>query len=109
MIDQAKTYLKYMKKNKQALVLEYAKSRGDGLLDLKSYNWDVYAIIMAPEFSQNQRVSAEDDTSLELHEIKRYDADVLTVRRVGGAHESVQPQGSRGGRDPHEEPTDDDG
>ena len=86
-IDQAKAYLKYMKKNRHALVMEHIKSEGKGRLDLESYNWDVYAIIMAPEFSLNQIDSAEDDRSLELHEIKRYDAGVMMVRCAGGSHE----------------------
>ena len=86
-IDQAKAYLKYMKKNKHALVMEYIKSKGDGLLDLKSYNWNVYAIIMAPEFNQNQIDGAEEEQSLELYEIRRYDAGILTARRVSGGHE----------------------
>ena len=88
-IDQAKTYLKYMKKNKQALVLEYVNSEDDGMLDLKSYNWNVYAIIMAPEFSKNQIDSTEDDGDLELHEIRWYSESVMMVRRVGGAHEGA--------------------
>ena len=86
-IDQTKAYLRRMKKNKPAIVMAYLKSEGDGLFDLESYNWDVYAIIMAPEFSRNQIDSTEDDKSLELHEIRRYDVGVLTVRRVGGGHE----------------------
>ena len=85
-IDQAKAYLKYMKKNKHALVMEYSKSEGGGPSDLKSYNWNVYAIIMAPEFTQNQIDGAEEEQSLELYEIRRYDADVLTARRVSGGH-----------------------
>ena len=86
-IDQAKAYLKYMKKNKHALVMEYINSEGGGLSDLKSYNWNVYAIIMTPEFTQNQIDGAEEEQSLELYEIRRYDAGVLTARRVSGGHE----------------------
>ena len=86
-IDQTKAYLKYMKKNKEILMLEYAKNEGGGALDRESYNWDVYAIIMAPEFSKNQIDSAKDDGDLELHEIRRYSESVMMVRRAGGAHE----------------------
>ena len=88
-IDQTKAYLKYMKNNKQALVLEYVKSEGEGALYLKSYNWDVYAIIMAPEFSKNQIDSTEEAKDLELHEIRQYADNVVTVKRVSGAHEGA--------------------
>ncbi len=93
-IDQAKAYLKYMKKNRHALMVEYVKSEGDGVLDLASYNWDVYAIIMAPEFSRNQIDSAEADGDLELHEIRWYGGGTMTARRVGGAHERAQAAAS---------------
>ena len=91
-IDQARSYLRRMRENKSALVLAYVQADSAGMLDPKSYNWDVYAIIMAPEFSKYQKGSAEEGTSLELHEIKRYDADILTVRRVGGRHTGVPPE-----------------
>ena len=84
-IDQAKAYLKYVKKHIPALILEYAKGEDAVPLDPKSYNRNVYAIIMAPEFSQNQRDSAEGDGDLELHEIRWYGGGTMTARRVGGA------------------------
>lgn len=89
-IDQAKAYLKYVKKQMSHLILEYAKSEGTVPLDPKLYNRDSYAVIMAPEFSQNQTDSAEDDEDLELYEIRRYGDDTMTARRVGGAHERTQ-------------------
>ena len=88
-IDQTKAYLKHMKNNKQALVLEYAKSEREGALHLRSYNWDVYAIIMAPEFSKNQIDSTEEAKDLELHEIRQYADNVVTMKRVSGAHEGA--------------------
>ena len=95
-IDQAKAYLTHMKKNRHALMVEYVNNVGGGALDLKSYNWEgVYAIIMAPEFHQNQIDSAEDDGDLELHEVRRYDDGTMTVRRVGGAHERAQAAARR--------------
>lgn len=88
-IDQAKAYLKYVKKQMPRLILEYANSEGTVPLDPKSYNRNAYAIIMAPEFSRNQTDSAEDDGDLELHEIRRYGGGTMTARRVGGAHEGT--------------------
>ena len=89
-IDQAKAYLKYVKKQMPRLILECAKSEGTVPLDLKSYNRNAYAIIIAPEFSRNQTDSAEGDGDLELHEIRRYGGGTMTARRVGGAHERTQ-------------------
>ena len=86
-IAQTKTYLKLMKDHKHALVLEYVKSKGKGSLELKSYKWDVYAIIMAPEFDKNSIDSTEDDGDLELYEILLYGESTVMIRRVGGAHE----------------------
>lgn len=88
-IAQTKTYLKYMKNRRHALVLEYAKSEGKDKanLDLGSYKWDVYAIIMAPKFDKNSVDSTEDDGDLELYEIRRYGESTVMVRRIGGAHE----------------------
>lgn len=86
-IDQAKAYLKYVKKQMPRLILEYAKSEDTAPLDLKSYNRNAYAIIMAPEFSRNQTDSAEGDADLELHEISMHDDHIILVERVGGAHE----------------------
>ena len=86
-IDQAKAYLKHVKKQMPRLILEYANSEGTVPLDPKLYNQNAYAIIMAPEFSQNQTDSAEGDADLELHEISMYDDHIILVERVGGAHE----------------------
>ena len=97
-VDQAKAYLETMKERKQVLAAAYHNARR-GKLDPKSYNWDVYAIVMAPEFTQNQITGSRMDTSLELHEIRQYGDGVMTVRRAGGGH-----AGSPARAKPHSKP-----
>lgn len=83
-IDQAKAYLNIVKKRKAELVLGYTNRRSDAPKKPGAYNWDMYAIIIAPKFSQNQLKSAEDDRNLELYVVKRHDAGILSMIRVSG-------------------------
>ena len=87
-IDQTKAYLNTMKQNEPALIMGYVNSRGGGDTTRKSYHFDaMYAIILAPAFTQRQIVSTDYDKELELYEIQRYKDDIFTMRRVGGGHE----------------------
>ena len=98
--DQARTYLNDMKLNHFILESIY-KEAGQGRQE--SFNWKgMYAIVVAPEFSERQIKGNNTDLGLELHEIRLYGGHAVTVERVGGAHESVQPPIDRDCRDPLE-------
>ena len=49
----------------------------------------MYAIVIAPEFDKFQVGGAKNDTELELHVIRCYDDQVVTVEQVGGEHVSA--------------------
>lgn len=89
-LDQAKTYLNYMKDKKAELTLEYNKNTGRHHSKTE-FNWKAaYAIIVAPEFSERQLGSAKYDADLELYRIKRYDNGSIMMRRAGGEHRRAQ-------------------
>ena len=89
-IDQAKTYLKYMKRHKPGLVMEYLLSTDTaGPLNSDLYGSNVYAIVMVPKFEPNQIEGNEDDKSLELYEVRRYGSGILMMERVGGSHKQT--------------------
>ena len=91
-VDQAKTYLKYMKQYKSALVLLHSKNMKCTPLELETFNWkEMYAIIMAPEFGRYQSTAFDEDTTIEMYEISLYDDNVLLVQRVGGGHKERPP------------------
>lgn len=102
-VEQARAYLKYMREGKPALVLAYSKNRKCSPPDQKWFDWNMYAIVMAPEFSEKQFDAAADDIAMELYEIKRYGDGVLAVRRVGGGHEGA-PVRSRKNPEPVPKP-----
>ena len=87
-VNQAKTYLNYMKQNHYPLKMAYKEARKP--TNQESFNWGaMYAIVIAPEFDKFQIGGADDDMRLELHTIRLYDVHTLTVTRVGGGHERV--------------------
>ena len=87
-VNQARTYLNYMKQNHYALKMAYKEARKP--TNQESFNWGaMYAIVIAPEFDKFQIGGADDDMRLELHTIRLYDVHTLTVTRVGGGHERV--------------------
>ena len=90
-VNQARTYLNYMKQNRYALKMAYKEARKP--TNQESFNWGaMYAIVIAPEFDKFQIGGADDDMRLELHTIRLYDVHTLTVTRVGGRHERVPVQ-----------------
>ena len=92
-VDQAKTYLRYMEGHNSDLVLAYREKMGSKPRDGQSFNWkDMYAVIIATEFSQYQITGASKDQDVELYEIKLYDDNVITVERVGGGHKGLVPK-----------------
>ena len=87
-VNQARTYLNYMKQNHYALKTIYSEARKP--TNQESFNWGaMYAIVIAPEFDKFQIGGADDDMRLELHTIRLYDVHTLTVTRVGGGHKRV--------------------
>ena len=89
-MDQAKSYLNYMRQNRYVLESLY-RERGPASRVL--FNWGaMYAIVVAPEFSERQIEGNKTDPGLELHEIRCYDGHAVTMKHVGGAHESVTPR-----------------
>ena len=110
-VNQAKTYLNYMKQNHYALKMAYKEARKP--TNQESFNWGaMYAIVIAPEFDKFQIGGTDDDKRLELHTIRLYDVHTLTVTRVGGGHERVpvreppppEPEGGGHERVPVREP-----
>ena len=87
-VNQARTYLGYMKQNRYVLKVAYDEAHKP--TSQESFNWGaMYAIVIAPEFDKFQIGGADDDKRLELHTIRLYDVHTLIVTRVGGGHERV--------------------
>ena len=87
-VDQAKSYLEYMGQYEDALVLSHSKNMKCSPRDEHSFHWDeMYAIIIAPEFSTYQIAGARKNTDMELHKITIYDESMMLMERVGGGHE----------------------
>ena len=90
-VNQARTYLGYMKQNRYALKMAYGETHKP--TNQESFNWGaMYAIVIAPEFDKFQIGGADDDKRLELHTIRLYDVHTLIVTRVGGWHGRVPVQ-----------------
>ena len=82
--DQARSYLNHMRNNHFILETLYEKA---GQSKQKWFNWKgMYAIVVAPEFSERQIEGNRTDPGLELHEIRLYGEHAVTVERVSGAH-----------------------
>ena len=97
-VDQAKTYLRYMKQYKDTLVLLHSRNMKRNPLPRESFNWkEMYAIIMAPEFGRYQSTAFDEDATIEMYEINLYDDNVLLVQRVGGGHKERPPGPKPGG------------
>ena len=90
-VNQARTYLSYMKQNHYVLKMAYGETHKP--TNQESFNWGaMYAIVIAPEFDKFQIGGADDDKRLELHTIRLYDVHTLIVTRVGGWHGRVPVQ-----------------
>ena len=88
-LNQTRAYLNCIKYRKDAFTLKYIEKMGS-YRNTTEFNWEeVYAIIVAPEFSERQIVSAKHDRYLELHRIERYDGGIIMMRRAGGEHKRV--------------------
>ena len=86
-ISQAKTYLNYMKQNRFVLETIYDKHGSGGR---KRFEWKaMYAVIIAPGFDKFQIEGMEDDAEIELHSIRLYGSNLVSVERAGGGHESA--------------------
>ena len=85
-VDQARTYLNYMARNKADLVLLHSDKKGSPR-SKGSFDWKaMYAIIMAPEFGAYQISGADKDSTVELYKIRIYDNRLMMMERVGGGH-----------------------
>ena len=90
-VNQARTYLNYMKQNHYVLKMAYGETHKP--TNQESFNWGaMYAIVIAPEFDKFQIGGADDDKRLELHTIRLYDVHTLIVTHVGGGHERAAIQ-----------------
>ena len=85
-VDQARTYLNYMARNKADLVLLHNDKKGSSR-SKGSFDWKaMYAIIMAPEFGAYQISGADKDSTVELYKIRIYGNRLMMMERVGGGH-----------------------
>ena len=103
-VDQARTYLSDMKRYKGELVLLHSKNMKCSPRDEQSFNWnEMYAIIMAPKFSEDQismapkfsedQISmANEDQTVELYEVTMYNKHAILVEQVNGNHREVPPR-----------------
>ena len=84
-VDQARTYLGDMKRYRGELVLSHSKNMKCSPRDKQSFNWnEMYAIIIAPEFTKYQVSGANEDPNVELHEITVYNENVILMEHVSG-------------------------
>ena len=61
--------------------------------DKQSFNWnEMYAIIMAPKFSENQISMANEDQTVELYGITMYNEHSILMKRVDSGHRVVPPR-----------------
>ena len=103
-VNQARTYLSDMKRYKDELVLLHSKNMKYSPRDKQSFNWnEMYAIIMAPKFSEDQismaskfsedQISmANEDQTVELYEVTIYNKHAILVEQVNGSHQEVPPR-----------------
>ena len=103
-VDQARTYLSDMKRYKGELVLLHSKNMKCSPRDEQSFNWnEMYAIIMAPKFSEDQismapkfsedQISmANEDQTVELYEVTMYNKHAILVEQVNGNRREVPPR-----------------
>ena len=92
-VDQVKTYLRYMKRYRGELVLLHSKNMKCSPRDKQSFNWnEMYAIIMAPKFSENQISMANEDQTVELYGITMYNEHSILMKRVDSGHRAVPPR-----------------
>ena len=92
-VDQARTYLSDMKRYKDELVLLHSKNMKCSPRDKQSFNWnEMYAIIMAPKFSENQISMANEDQTVELYGVTMYNKHAILVEQIDGNHREVPPR-----------------
>ena len=84
-VDQARTYVDFMRRHKGDLAMLYNDQRAASRKS-DSFDWkEIYAIIMAPDFTKYQISGAGKDDKVELYKIRMYD-HVIMMERVGGGH-----------------------
>ena len=102
-INQAKAYLNYMKQNRFILETIYDKYGPGGR---KRFEWKaMYAVVIAPGFDKFQIEGMKDDAEIELHSIRLYGSNLVSVERVGGRHESATSRRSPPEPKPPQPPT----
>ena len=91
-VDQARSYVHFMGKNKAELAILYNEQKNTSYKP-NSFNWkEVYAIIMTPDFSDYQISGAEEDKKIELYKIRMHD-HIIMMQRVGGDHQQASITG----------------
>ncbi len=91
-VDQARSYVHFMGKNKAELAILYNEQKNTSHKP-NSFNWkEVYAIIMTPDFSDYQISGAEEDKKIELYKIRMHD-HIIMMQRVGGDHQQASVTG----------------
>tara|TARA_Y100001936_G_C16023787_1_gene641147 strand:+ start:526 stop:1479 length:954 start_codon:yes stop_codon:yes gene_type:complete len=89
-IDQGMSYYQLIQEKKENFILLYQKIKGKLLL-IDDINWDETKIIfIAPLFSEHQkRANMSSALPIELHEIKKYENNIITLNRLEGGKKSL--------------------
>lgn len=82
--QQAKNYLHRMKDNHEKLILAYTESYNVNRKSNSFKRNNMYAIIVAPEFNDEQIYAANKNNDEYLYELKRFENGFVTLRFIAG-------------------------